>query len=244
MLSGLSLLLFSCVIFSAAAIKSSLGFAFSIFAMMFLPSLFETYAQAVAVSSLLSCLTSVIVAVKEFRSIRWKVLLPCIAGCFLTSPIAIALSSGLQKDLLIKLLGAFMVLLGIYFIFSGGKFRVRPCLVNGLLTGSLSGFISGLFAVGGPPLVVYFLSSLDSKEEYSATIQTCMACTGFYSTAVRIMNGVFTRELLFTASVGFIAMACGTAVGFLVMKKLPAKHLKTAIYTVMIFSGLKMLLGL
>lgn len=126
MLSGLSLLLFSCVIFSAAAIKSSLGFAFSIFAMMFLPSLFETYAQAVAVSSLLSCLTSVIVAARGFRSIRWKVLLPCVAGCFLTSPIAIALSSRLQKDLLIKLLGAFMVPSRDIFHFFRRKIQSTP----------------------------------------------------------------------------------------------------------------------
>ena len=243
MLTGTSLLLFMLVIAMSSMIHASLGFAFSIFGMMFLPSLFATYPQAAAVSSLLTVTTSIVVVSKEYRNIRGKIIVPCVIGYFITSPIAIHISTILEKDVLTRMLGAFLIVLGLYFIFLGGKVRIRPTVKNGIIAGALSGVGSGFFAVGGPPLVVYILSSLDSKEEYSATIQACYVLTGTYGTIVRVLSGIFTADLFMTTGFGVIAMVIGAMIGYRIMKLLPIDKFKKIIYCVMIFSGTKMLLG-
>jgi hypothetical protein len=107
----------------------------------------------------------------------------------------------------------------------------------------LSGVLGGFFAVSGPPLVIYFLSSLEEKEEYSATIQCCFVLTGVYSAVVRVLNGIFTASVVQNTVVGAVAMAVGALIGYAIMEKLPAELLKKIIYGVMIFSGAKMLLG-
>lgn len=243
MLTGTSLILYLCVICVSAIILGSTGFAFSIFAMMFMPSLFPSYPQAVAVSSLLSCLSAFIIVTKEYRHIKWKNLFPCVFGYLFTAPVAIHLSTQLEKGLLTKLLGAFLALLGLYFIFLGGKIRIRPTVGNGIAAGALSGIGGGFFAVGAPPLVVYFLSSLDSKEAYIATLQMYMVCTCIYANIVRVLNGIFTYELIFPLLAGFVALAVGTVIGHRIMKRLPIDKLKMLIYLIMILSGVKMLLG-
>ncbi|MBR6735357.1 MAG: sulfite exporter TauE/SafE family protein [Oscillospiraceae bacterium] len=243
MLTGTSLFLFMLVIAASSMIHASLGFAFSIFGMMFLPSLFATYPQAAAISSVLTVTTSIVVATRERRNIRWKIIFPCVIGYFVTSPIAIHISTILEKDILGRMLGAFLILLGLYFIFLGGKIRINPTVKNGIIAGALSGVGGGFFAVGGPPLVVYFLSSLNSKEEYSATIQACYVLTGSYATVVRILSGIFTVGLLMTTAFGVIAMAVGAMIGYKIMKILPIDKFKKIIYLVMIFSGIKLLLG-
>ena len=243
-LSGSAFWGFLCIVLLASGIQASLGFGFSIFAMMFFPYLFATYPQAAAISSLLSISTSCIVAVRMRKQIRWRALLPCAVGYLFSAPAAIHYSTILEKVLLTRILGGALVALGLYFIFLGGRIRIRPCARNGVITGLLSGVGGGFFAVGGPPLVVYFLSSLQNKEEYSATIQCCMVVTGLYAAAVRAANGIFTIELLKNCAAGAAAMVIGAGIGYAVMEKLPAERLKRLIYCVMIFSGAKMLLGL
>ena len=80
MLTGTAFILYLCVICVSAIILGSIGFAFTIFAMMFMPSLFPSYPQAVAVCSLLSCFSAFIIVTKEYRHIKWKILFPCVFG--------------------------------------------------------------------------------------------------------------------------------------------------------------------
>lgn len=242
-LSGLALWGFLGVVMTAALIHSSIGFGFSIFAMMFFPYLFASYPQATAVSSVLSMLTSAIVAVRLRRRIQWKAMAPCAAGYLIASPIAIHFSTILPKETLTRALGAALVALGMYFIVFGKRVHIRPGKISGALIGLAAGTMGGFFAVGGPPLVVYFLSSLKDKEEYSATVQCLLALTGIYSNLFRVVKGIFTFALLESIAVGAIAMALGSLLGYAIMKKLPAHLLRRLVYCVTIFAGTRMLLG-
>jgi hypothetical protein len=181
--------------------------------------------------------------VRIHQKIRWRVLLPCCIGYLVTAPAAIHYSTVLDKTVLTKMLGVLLILLGIYFIVLGSRVRIRPNPANGVAIGMLSGVLGGFFAVSGPPLVIYFLSSLEEKEEYSATIQCCFVLTGVYSAVVRVLNGIFTASVVQNTVVGAVAMAVGALIGYAIMEKFPAELLKKIIYGVMIFSGAKMLLG-
>jgi len=231
------------LILISTVIQSTLGFGFAIFAMIFLPSLFELYPQAVAVSSLLTLFTTSSMAVRLRAYTKWHILIPCVIGYFISSPIAIRLSVTLEKGLLMRLLGAALILLSFYFIFGGNRIRIRPTKCNGTIAGMISGVTSGLFGIGGPPIVVYLLSSFDDKNEYMATSQMAFAITGLYATIVRTANGIFTAALLGRIAVGGIAVAIGTVLGYRLLERIPIGLMRKLIYALMIFAGLKMLLN-
>lgn len=243
-MSDSSLPLFLAVAFASSTVHSSLGFGFSIIAMIFFTDIFALYPQATAVSGLLSILTSLLGAVRMRRHTRWRVLAPCVLGYFLTAPAAIHLSGVWDKGFALRLLGGMLVLLGLYFIFLGGRIRIRPTFANGLLAGAMSGIGGGFFSIGGPPLAIYFLSSLNDKQQYSGTMLSCITLTALYSATVRILGGVLTADLLPAIALGFLAVGAGAFVGGAVLKRLPLKGLRMCIYIIMMLAGLKMLAGL
>ena len=232
------------VIFTSTIIQSTLGFGFNIFGLIFLTQLFDSYPQAVAMCSTLCLFTTASLAIRLRQYINWRILAPCTVGYFLSLPIAIHLSVTLEKDLLMRLLGGFLILLSIYFITIGNRIRIRPTTRNGLIAGLIGGILSGLFGIGGPPVVIYFLSSLNEKNPYMATLQTSLTITGIYALIVRAMNGLFTAEMVGQFAVGTAAFAVGSVIGYRILKRIPLELMRKLIYALMIVSGVKMVLGL
>ena len=66
------LVLIALVVLCASFIQSVTGFGFGIFSMIFLPTLFGVYTEGNVLSSMLSMLTSLAVAVVMWRKIRKK----------------------------------------------------------------------------------------------------------------------------------------------------------------------------
>ena len=57
---------------------------------------------------------------------------------------------------------------------------------------------------------------------------------------MRLVNGLFTLEMLFLFAIGFVGAVAGDFLGKLVFNKLNAKKLRLIIYIGMIISGIIM----
>ncbi len=98
--------------------------------------------------------------------------------------------------------------------------------------------MAGLFAMGGPPVVVYFLETSEGrKEEYVGTIQLYFLITNLYAGTVKACAGFLTRDVLTLVLPGIAGMAVGTLIGAALFKKLDAKKLRYVVYGVMAASG-------
>ena len=217
------------------------GFGLGIFAMVFLPHFMPTHTAAAAICSLWACVTATYNSIRFRKNIVLKTALPMMCAALITIPIAVRLSSVVSGHVFKLLLGVVMIALSLYFLFFNKRIKIKPNLPNGLLAGALGGTLGGLFSTGGPPVVLYLSSAAPDNLAYFATIQFYFCCTNYYSTAMRILNGIITPDVLLYAAVGLIGCMAGNTIGGRVFDKLDSNKLKLIIYIGMIVSGIVLL---
>ncbi len=231
------LALIAAVVLCASFIQSVTGFGFGIFAMIFLPSLL-LYTEANVLSSMLSLFTSLTVVLAMWKKISWKNLLFPLVGCLFSTYFAVEFIGTQDNDTLILLLGILLVVLSVYFFFFSGKIKIRPTWYAGLIAGIISGIMGGMFSIGGPPVVIYFLQSEDDTDSYLATISTYFVLSGIINVVTKAAKGFITTNVWITFAVGFVAMALGALVGKLARDKCNSAMIKKAVYGFMAISGI------
>ncbi len=90
-------------------------------------------------------------------------------------------------------------------------------------TGTLSGMMGGFFGMQGPPVVLYFLSSTKSKEEYMALVQPYILCGNIIMTVARGYNGFLTPTVGIDYCYGIGGVLIGVLLGSYVFKYIPTR---------------------
>lgn len=237
MLEGVLLIL---VIMFASFVQRVSGFGFGIVAMLFLPHFMPTHTMATAIASLCSCVTSTYNAVYYRKNIKFKSALPMICAAFIAVPISVKFAAVVSADIFKMLLGIVLIILSIYFLLFNKKIRIKANFTNGIIAGALGGTLDGLFSTGGPPAVLYLNNAITDNITYFATIQFYFCFNNLYSTSMRAVNGIITKEVLLFAAIGMIGCIIGNFIGKKVFDKLDAVKLKYIIYVGMIVSGIVM----
>ena len=136
------------------------------------------------------------------------------------------------------MLGAALILLSGYMFFFSSKIKIKPSPFTGLAAGGFSGILGGIFSMGGPPVVIYFMQSEgDDKDRYLATIQMYFLLSNVYGTAVKAINGFITKDVLILAAFGTVGMIAGIFIGKLIFKKLRVDILRRVVYCFMAVAG-------
>lgn len=221
-----------------STIQRVTGFGFGIFAMLFLTRIITVYGEANALSGLLSFTSTLIVALSHAKKVDWKNLLfPCIGFAVISVP-SILLMKKLDNRVLLIMLGVALILLSGYMFFFSSKIKVKPNPFTGLAAGGFSGILGGIFSMGGPPVVIYFMQSEgDDKDRYLATIQMYFLLSNVYGTAVKAINGFITKDVLILAAFGTVGMIAGIFIGKLIFKKLRVDILRRVVYCFMAVAG-------
>ena len=221
----------------AGVIQSVTGFGSGIFMMLFFP-LFFPILQASALSSSISLVSNVSLSWRYRRKCQWKLTLFPSIVYILTSSAAILLAPYLPTETLKKVFGGFLVILSIYFLTVSGRIKIKANLVSATICGALSGVVGGLFGIGGPPMVIFFLAALDDKEQYLGTIQFFFLVTSFYTFIFRIINGIYGVELIPFSLIGIVGILIGKAIGTRIIDRINADTMKKIVYVFLGFSGL------
>ena len=230
------LILIASVTLLASYVQSVTGFAFGIVAMIFLPHLL-IYTEANLLSSILSTATSLFIVLATYKKINWKNLFFPLAGSLITSYFSIVFMKSSENDTLILLLGIALFLLSVYFFFFSDKIKLKPSWYSGLIAGSLSGMMNGMFAIGGPPVVIYYMQSEDDTDSYLATISTFFVLSGIIGASMKIASGFMSPMVWDGVLYGGIGMLLGAFLGKITRKKAKPKLIKKAVYAVMAISG-------
>ena len=231
------LVLITIVTLGASYIQSVTGFGFGIIAMIFLPSLL-LYTEANVLSSILSTVTSALVVIAMHRKTSWKNLIFPLLGSTVANYLAITFVKSAKNELLTLLLGFALFALSIYFFFFSNKIKIKPTWYIGLIVGSISGVMSGLFSIGGPPVVIYYMQSEDNTDRYLATISAYFVFSGLISISMKVAAGFVTQNVLLGLALGFLGMLAGSFLGKRTRDKANPKMIKKAVYGVMAISGL------
>ena len=97
--------------------------------------------------------------------------------------------------------------------------------------------MSGLFAMGGPPMVIYYMSSTKDMKEYLATIQAYFALSNLYTMTVKAFAGFVTGQVLIFYIIAVISAFVGMQIGKRVFNRCMPEMLKKMVYGFMACSG-------
>ena len=228
----------------ASFIQRTIGFGFGIFIMTALPFLMPSYGEAVTLSGLLSLTSATIVMVKYLKFVTWKRLLPIVASFIIFSTIAICLLDKIEGHAMRRILGITLILISLYFSFFKARLQklIRPTKGWQYGTGAASGIMGGLFAMHGPPVVLYLIVSEPDKEHYMGMIQTYAVVTNITMLAVRAFNGYVTPAVGSSYIYSLIGLAIGVIAGNWAFKHIPNRLFTYIVYAYIGVSGLIILL--
>ena len=231
------LILIALISLGGSYVQSVTGFGYGIVVMMFYP-LILTYTESNMLSSLIGMFTSLWLVISLFRKIHWKNIIFPIVGSVFSTYFAVEFVKMQTNTVLTVLLGSALVLLSIYFMFFSGKIHIKPTWYAGFTAGIISGIMGGMFAIGGPPVVIYYLHSEEDHENYLATLSAYFSVSNIFSIVIKSSAGFVTKNVLISAVFAAIGLILGIVFGHVTRKKMNANLLKKAIYAVMMLSGI------
>lgn len=228
---------------AASFIQRVTGFGFGIVVMTVLPYLLPSFGEATALSGLLAVFTSLIPAVRMYRFLHWRKMWVILLTFLAVSWVAVQLVSRVDGRLLKHILGGVLIATSLYFIFVNGRIHLRPTVPVQLGMGSLSGVMGGLFAMQGPPAVIYFMGCADGKGEYLALTQWYFLIGNTVMSLYRAASGFTTAVVLRMWALALPAVFLGLWLGARVFARLHADVLRKVVYAFLAVAGLAALLA-
>ena len=220
----------------ASLLQSVSGFGFGIVFMAIVP-LFLPYSTALGISSMLSGTLNLVILRRCWRHVDlkqlWLPVLFCLCGSSIGTFLLVSSPSPIYK----RLLGVFLIVLAIWLCFFSERIRIRPTTKNAGIAGIVSGLCGGLFSVNGPPMVLYFISVIDDKETYMATLQCYFIINNIYLLTIRTLSGLMPEGIAVSALWGLAGLAVGSFIGGRIFNRIDGKKLKQLVYVVMVLSG-------
>ena len=157
----------------------------------------------------------------------------------LFSFIATEYMRSLSNDVLKQCLGVVLILIALYFLFGEGRmgriFKSKPAQVT---IGSVSGVMGGMFAMPGPPLVLYCISTLEDKHEYVTTLQAFSVVFNLFYTIFRFKAGFYSDDTWLWWVIGLGGAIIGSSLGTRCFDVISNRMLKRIVYVMMIVSGI------
>ena len=236
--------MFSCALIFLLTIVASFiqrvsGFGFGIFVMMFFPFFLPSYGESVMLSGLLAGSTALMIAVKNWKFIRWRMMWIVTFFNVLFSFVATEYMRSLSNDVLKQCLGVVLTLIALYFLFGEGRmgriFKSKPAQIT---IGSVSGVMGGMFAMPGPPVVLYCISTLEDKKEYVATLQAFSVVFNSFYTIFRFNAGFYSENTWLWWIMGIGGAVIGSLLGSRCFELISNQTLKRIVYVMMIVSGM------
>lgn len=230
-----TILLFVTVII-AALVQSTSGFGFGIVFMAIVP-LFLPYSTSTVLSVFTCLFLQITIIIKLWKHIQWRmVIIPAILA-IIASNIGVKLMIDLPERVMALVLGIFLWLLAIYMIFIAPKVHLKKNIWTEVGAGALSGFMTGMFAIGGPPMVAYYDAVFDDKLQYQGTIQTYFFINSLGTVFANVMAGNLNRNMIPSMVVSVVAVLIGTFIGVKILDKISMTTVRRLAYIVMLVAG-------
>ncbi|MCR4859940.1 MAG: sulfite exporter TauE/SafE family protein [Bacteroidales bacterium] len=219
------------------------GFGFGIVVMTVLPHLLPSFGEATALSGLLAIFTALVPALQMRRFLPVRKLAVILPVFLLVSFFAVRMVARVDGLLLKHILGGVLIAVSVYFFFISGRIHLPPSLPVQAGMGTLSGLMGGLFAMQGPPAVIYFIGCADGKEEYIALTQWYFLIGNAAMSLFRAGNGLVTPTVLRMWCVALPAVFLGLWLGAKVYARIRADILKKVVYAFLALAGVAALLS-
>lgn len=200
------------ILFISTFVRSSLGFGDALIAMPLL-TLVVGLKTATPTVALVASTIAVTILVKNWKVADFKATFRLILSSFLGIPVGLVLLKGLDEDFMKILLGAFLLLYGLYNLTKPHLKEMRDRLGLAALFGFLAGALGGAYNTNGPLIVIYGTFRRWPPGRFRATLQSYLLPTGFLILLGHGISGLWTSQVfhlyLFSLPVVFLAIYVG-----------------------------------
>lgn len=231
------MMMFLGVALIAGIVQGVTGFGAGIIMMMLLPMLYPlTQSAGISVCVSIVLLLSMVYTYHRYINFR-LIILPSISF-LLIATITINLSTSFDASLMKKIFGVFLLILSIYYLFFQKDHKQKMNIWLSLFCIITSAICDGLFGIGGPLMVLYFMSVTDHTFEYLGTIQCFFLINCLYTTSLRIMNGILLYEHIPMIILGMIGIALGGQIAKKIASRIDANMIRKLTYLMIGLCGL------
>lgn len=228
--------------FLAGLVQGITGFGSCIVIMMVLPFYFPL-AQAAGIAVATTLAMGVLMIFEYRKNIKIKEAILPSALYLIVSSLVIHFSTMVDQAVMKKALGVFLILLSEYYLGFGKTDGSRKLpLIAAIFCIVVSAACDGLFGIGGPLMVIYFLSRTEGLHEYLGTLQLFFLVNNIYNTGFRFCKGILRPEHIPYILVGMIGIFIGARVAGKIVDKVKAPVLRKLVYCMIGFSGMVNLL--
>ena len=220
---------------AAGVVQTVTGFGSVVTMMLVFPFLFDMI-DAPALAIVINQLFCIALFWRYRKHLRlslalWPTVLYCAA-----SLVMIHFVKDLPTESLVVALGALLVALSLYFLLVARRVKLSPRPVVGAVCGGLAGTSAGLFAIGGPPMALYFINACAACMQFLFTVSGAVSLIG------RIAGGILRPALLPYGAAGSAGILAGMVVGQRISRRLNADKARTVVYAFVGLSGAILLL--
>lgn len=220
-------------------IRGIAGFGSGLIAVPLL-ALVLPFSLVVPLMILLDYLASLSQGMRNRSDVRWKEIVPLIPFSLIGVVIAMRFVTQANAMLLIKALGVFIILYGL-FTLSGFRPKAGAARGWGILAGVSGGMIGTLFGTGGPFYVSYFDARGLGKAAFRATLATMFLLDGAGRLVAYAVAGRFTPNFLSLVAVALPILVLFMYLGAHVHTKLTEVAFQRGISVLLIVSGIALL---
>lgn len=208
-----------------------------LFAWMYGPS------SAIAIVTVMEMAATLHMLRVALRTTDWPTINPMIVGAVIGTPCGNWLRTLTDPDLLRRGIG--LIVLGFVALTAvGWRWRGRRTPWHAGAAGWLSGTMGALSGIGGPPVILYFLS--DTKQDAASTRGSMIVYFQFVGAlllAVLAFTGVLTLETAIVSLVLLVPFVAGTLVGQRLFKGASEKMFRNAALALLALIGVVALFG-
>lgn len=244
----MELIIIGLIVGATHFLGAALGFGSGVIALPFVAMLIDAK-QAIPLLVMLGWVVAIYTVARDYKHIAWRHCLYILFWAGLAVVPGYLVFKNLSGDSLKIILGVFVILISLNHLFLprsshylNQRIDVRSWLLKGLLV--LGGIIQGALGTGGPLIVVYVTRALPDKTPFRVTLSLIWLTLNGVMSITYISGGVFTPEysrlLLTCLPFVLLAMLLGYRFHYLLNEKLFRK----IVYSVLLVSGIALLLSL
>lgn len=227
----------------AGLVQGVTGFGGGIITMLIFP-IFVSIPVGAGITSALGIALCLSMVIRYRDEVNVKMaLLPALLYNVISS-IVITYSVYVDQVTIKKVFGVFLILLCIYYLFINKNVQNRKLSIPvSIVCIAISATCDGLFGIGGPLMVLYFMSMISSTHAYLGTIQLFFWTNSMYNTALRFIKGILLPEHLVLMAFGVVGILIGGAVAGKIVDRLNVATMRKLIYVMIGIGGVINLLG-
>jgi uncharacterized protein len=212
-------------VFAAAILRGFTGFGFGIAAVPLL-SLALPPAEVVPLVVTLQVVIGVAGLRAAAAACDWRAVWLLSPGLIIGVPIGLLVLTTLPANPVRLVIGA-IIAFSVWLIHRGVRLPPNPSRLISLGVGTISGVVSGLASMGGPPVVVYLLALGHSAARMRATAIVYFMLSGCVSFIPMAARGMITRDVLIWTVASVPALFGGSLIGTWGFVRAKPRHHRT-----------------